>query len=77
MPVDRIIVNASPLILLCNGDLSFILPELFTHIVVPDAVWKEILNSPSVDKAAQMIQEVGWLKKVSVKVIKEVVRWDL
>ena len=34
MPVTNIVLNASPLILLCNSDLSFVLPELFTEIVV-------------------------------------------
>jgi len=39
MPAANIVLNASPLILLCNSDLSFVLPELFTEIVVPEAVW--------------------------------------
>ena len=29
MPVEKIVLNASPLILLCNSELSFVLPELF------------------------------------------------
>ena len=41
MPVEKIVLNASPLILLCNSELAFILPELFTEIVVPEAVWQE------------------------------------
>ncbi len=38
MPAEKIILNASPLILLCNSELSFILPELFAEIVVSEAV---------------------------------------
>ncbi len=39
MPASKIVLNASPLILLCNTELSFILPALFSEIVVPEAVW--------------------------------------
>ena len=66
MPVDRVVINASPLILLFNSDLSFILPALFEEILVPEAVWGEIANSPGVDKAAQMIPTTDWLNKISV-----------
>ena len=31
MPLGKIVLNASPLILLCNGNLAFILPEMFTE----------------------------------------------
>ena len=39
MPAANIVLNASPLILLCNSDLSFVQPQLFAKIVVPEAVW--------------------------------------
>ena len=55
MPVEKIVINASPLILLCNSDLSHILPELFHDIVLPDAVRKEILNGPHQDRAFRMV----------------------
>ena len=32
MPTANIVLNASPLILLCNSDLSFVLPQLFAQI---------------------------------------------
>lgn len=34
MPMEKIVLNASPLILFCNSDLAFVLPELFSEIVV-------------------------------------------
>lgn len=77
MPIDRVVINASPLILLFNSEMAFILPELFEEILVPEAVWNEIVNSPGVDKAAQMISTTGWLNKTSVSPAPEVVRWDL
>lgn len=77
MPVEKIIVNASPLILLFNSELDFILPEIFEEIAVPDAVWKEITDSGGSDKASQMIADTRWIKRVSVKPVEDVVRWDL
>lgn len=73
----KIVINASPLILLCNSDLEFVLPALFSDIVVPTAVWQEILNGSHVDKAAQKMPRLTWLKKVQTTSIDDVVRWDL
>ncbi|MCP4396561.1 MAG: DUF3368 domain-containing protein [bacterium] len=77
MLADKIVINASPLILLCNGDLAFILPELFTEIVLPEAVWQEILSSPHVDKAAQTLPDLDWLQKIPVTNSADVIRWDV
>lgn len=77
MPVDKVVVNASPLILLFNSDLSFILPEIFGEVLIPDAVYEEIMISGSSDKAAMMISGTAWIKRVSVTPVEEIVRWDL
>ena len=77
MPAANIVLNASPLILFCNSDLSFMLPQLFAEIVVPDAVWQEIVGGPHVDQAAQMLPKLNWLKKASVNPVLDVIRWDL
>lgn len=77
MPVEKIVLNASPLILLCNCELSFILPALFPEIVVPEAVWQEIVEGSQFDQAAQMLPELDWLKQVSVTPMPEIIRWDL
>lgn len=77
MPVDKIVLNASPLILLCNGELSFVLPELFTEIVVPEAVWEEIVSGPHLDQAARMLPGLPWLKKEQTIPVPGVIRWDL
>ncbi|RME41698.1 MAG: DUF3368 domain-containing protein [Caldilineae bacterium] len=77
MPVRKIVLNASPLILLCNSELSFILPALFTDIIVPEGVWQEIANSPHQDKAAQQLPQLDWLRRERVAPAENVVRWDL
>ena len=77
MPVEKIVLNASPLILLYNSELSFILPALFPEIVVPEAVWQEIVDGSRFDQAAQMLPKLDWLKQVSVSPVTNIVRWDL
>ncbi len=77
MPVEKIVLNASPLILLCNGELDFILPKMFTEIIVPEAVWQEIVSGSHLDRAAQLLPELVWLKKESVVPVPEIIRWDL
>ena len=77
MPVEKIVLNASPLILLCNCELSFILPELFSEIYVPEAVWQEIINGSKLDQAALMLPDLNWLRQISVKPKSEIIRWDL
>jgi predicted nucleic acid-binding protein len=42
MRIDRVVVNASPLICLSKSGLSNLLPALFTEIMVPDEVHQEI-----------------------------------
>ncbi len=41
MPINRVVVNASPLICLFKSGLTELFPSLFKEIVVPDAVVKE------------------------------------
>lgn len=77
MPVERVVLNASPLILLCNTGLDFILPALFREMVIPEAVWKEIVKGSHVDKAAQILPELDYLTRKAVEDIPGVVRWDL
>lgn len=45
MPIDRVIVNASPLICLFKCGLQVLLPGLFQDIFVPEAVLKEVTAS--------------------------------
>jgi len=77
MPVEKIVLNASSFILLCNGELDFILPKLFTEIVIPAAVWQEIVGGSHLDRAAQRLSDLAWLKKESITLVPDVVRWDL
>ena len=77
MAVTQVVINASPLILLCNSDFAALLPQMFTDIVVPEAVWQEIVASPHQDRAARLLPELHWLQKVAVTNAEPIVRWDL
>lgn len=77
MPVNKIVVNASPLILLCNCELEAILPALFGEIVVPAAVWQEIQQGPNSDRAKAVLPTLSWLKAVAVTADPAIIRWDL
>ena len=38
----KVIINSSPIILLHKADLEFLLPALFSSIIIPDGVMDEI-----------------------------------
>ncbi|MGH9916474.1 MAG: hypothetical protein ACRD63_14445, partial [Pyrinomonadaceae bacterium] len=50
MRIERVVVNASPLIVLFKSGLADLLPQLFTDILVPVAVWSEVASGK--DQAA-------------------------
>ncbi len=39
MKIDRVVINASPLIILFKSQLAHLLPDLFEEILTPIAVW--------------------------------------
>lgn len=43
MPINRVVLNASPLICLFKSGLVDLIPALFQDIVVPEAVIKEVM----------------------------------
>jgi len=64
MQIEKVVVNASPLILLSKSDLEELLPKLFKEIIIPEAVWNEV--SLGDDIAWQKIQKANWLKRSSI-----------
>ena len=61
-----IIADSSPLIVLLKSDLEDILPGLFDEILVPEAVWQEILAGGERD-AAQRIVAFGCVNRNAVR----------
>ncbi|MDA0265992.1 MAG: hypothetical protein O2890_03620 [Cyanobacteria bacterium] len=42
MPINRVVINSSPLIALFKSQQAELLPQLFEEIVVPQGVWDEV-----------------------------------
>jgi predicted nucleic acid-binding protein len=64
--MDKIICDASPLIVLAKADLLELLPNQFSEIVVPQAVVEEILAGPFDDPMRRLISKIEWLKHVRI-----------
>ena len=75
MPVEKIVINASPIIVLFKARLEYILPILFKDIVIPEAVLKEI--SATNDRAATEIGKVKWYKVPIIETDKNIMEWNL
>lgn len=78
MPIDRVIVNASPLICLFKSGLQDLLPGLFQEISVPEAVLKEVTASGKSDFPAEQLSQQHWLKiATGIPLDLRVTAWDL
>lgn len=77
MLIEKVVINASPLILLCKSNLEELLPMLFTEIIIPKAVWDEV--SRGADIASQKIYdyELTWLKRGLIQISEDVLVWNL
>ncbi|TVQ13916.1 MAG: DUF3368 domain-containing protein [Leptolyngbya sp. DLM2.Bin27] len=67
MSVDRVVVNASPLIVLFKSGQADLLPQLFSEILIPQAVWQEV-TLPQDDAASQQLPDAAWAIPVEVSV---------
>ena len=67
MPLDRVVVNASPLLVLFKSGQAELLPQLFGEILVPQAVWNEVTAAQN-DTAAQQLPTATWATPVDVEV---------
>lgn len=78
MKIERAVVNASPLILLFKSGLADLLPRLFTEVVVPGAVWEEIMAGGELDTAASQMPSASWVRRVGAPTVaSEVTVWNL
>lgn len=60
MQIDAVVVNASPLITLFRSGQADLLPRMFKRIVVPEAVWQEVVSDEWEDTAAQQLSKQTW-----------------
>lgn len=64
MRIERIVINASPLIALFKSRQADLLPALFAEIRVPDAVWREVIDGGHDDLAAQCLAHAEWVMRL-------------
>jgi predicted nucleic acid-binding protein len=77
MPIEHVVVNASPLILLFRAGYGDLLPKLFSRIIVPDAVWTEITAGGIGDAAATTLPTCAWAQRQPVEPSPRVLDWSL
>ena len=78
MSLERVAINASPLITLYRANLHILLPRLFPEILVPESVWTEVVSSGThEDPAAMGLPGATWAKKTVVSNRPEVQAWNL
>ncbi len=73
--IKKIVVNASPLIVLFKAGLEYILSDLFDTIVVPDWVINEI--KAGTDLVSKKIETVKWLSIKKVVLSENIIEWNL
>lgn len=77
MPIERAVINSSPLILLSKCNLLEILPKLFSEIFIPENVFDEIIAGDD-DASVNVHKLIGdWLTLISVTPAEDVVSWNL
>jgi len=77
MPIDRVVLNASPVITLFRSGLHPLLPQLFPELLVPDSVWNEIVSRAHDDPAARGLPTASWARRTPVTLEPQVQLWGL
>lgn len=76
--IDRVVVNASPLIVLFKAQMADLFPQLFTEVLVPSAVWNEVVMGEASDAAAEGLGSATWARRVEVATIPStILAWNL
>jgi len=73
----RLVVNASPLILLSSCDQIQLLSVLSTEVVVPEAVLAELVTGEDRDQVAAGVGSADWIRVVGTSAPQAVRVWGL
>lgn len=74
----RVIINASPLIVLFKSGLEDLLLQLCDEVIVPAAVWDEVLLGGAGDPAALALPNADWARRAEVMTFNPIVKdWNL
>ena len=76
MLINQIVINASPLIVLFKSEQADLLPQLFSDIRLPTAVYDEITATKD-DRASQQLPSTDWLRRIEIPIHPTIAAWDL
>jgi predicted nucleic acid-binding protein len=76
MLIEQAVINASPLIVLFKSEQADLLPQLFSDLRLPRAVYDEIIATKD-DRAAQQVPQTTWLPIVEIVTHPIIAAWDL
>lgn len=76
MLIEQVVINASPLIVLFKSEQADLLPQLFSDIRLPQAVYDEITATKD-DRAAQQVPNIDWLQRIDIDIHPTIAAWDL
>ena len=77
MPINRAVLNASPLICLQKSGLSGLLPKLFSDIIVTSIVKAEVLAKGTVDVPMEALFANDWFRIADVAIDPDIAAWGL
>ena len=78
MPIEHVVINASPLIILFKARLEDLLPKLFCDIHIPQAVLSEVTDVDYEDESVAGISHVEWAKQAFIDhILPNISAWDL
>lgn len=77
MPIEKVVVDASPLILLFKSHFEWLLPKLFTEVIVPEAVWNEVARGDDIASHKLYDYELEWITRGLIPISNEVLVWNL
>ena len=77
MRIEKVVINASPLILLFKSHFEWWLPKLFTEIIVPEAVWNEVSRGDDIASHKLYDYELEWITRGLIQIPEEVLIWNL
>ena len=78
MPINRVIMNASPIICMIKAGITGMLPALFEDIVVPAEVKREILTKGRTALESEVLASSQWIRLANeIAIAPQVASWDL
>ena len=76
MWIDAVVINGEALITLFRSGQADLLPRLFNRIIVPEAVWQEVVDERD-DAAALGLTRQAWPIREKVPISPRVGAWNL